>query len=187
MKKVIVIDNYDSFTFNIVHYLEALGAQVKVCRNDKIDWALVNDTKHILLSPGPGLPDKAGDLIKLINEYHSSKSILGICLGHQALAQYLGHKVINMNKVLHGKSSILHVKDSRCLFKELPSTFKVGHYHSWIVEKNQESGLIITADNDKGQIMAFRHKQYNLYGVQFHPESILSEHGQTILLNWLKI
>ena len=187
MKEVIVIDNYDSFTFNIVHYLEGLGVHVNICRNDKIDWELVNNTQHILLSPGPGLPDKAGDLLQLINEFHTSKSILGICLGHQAIAQYFGHRIINMKKVLHGKTSVLLVKDFSCLFQGLPSTYEIGHYHSWIVEKNKESDLIPTAYNDLGEIMAFRHKQFNLYGVQFHPESILSEHGRTLLFNWLKI
>ncbi len=187
LKEVIVIDNYDSFTFNIVHYLEGMGAHVNICRNDKIDWELVKNTQHILLSPVPGLPDKAGDLLKLINKFHTSKSILGICLGHQAIAQYFGHRINNMKKVLHGKTSILHVKDFSCLFQGLPSTYEIGHYHSWIVEKNQKSDLITTAFNDLGEIMAFRHKQFNLYGVQFHPESILSEHGRTLLFNWLKI
>jgi len=187
LKEVLVIDNYDSFTYNLVHYLDGLGAKINICRNNEINWSLVEANDNILLSPGPGLPDQAGDLLKLIELYYHSKNILGICLGHQAIAQYFKSDLINMEPVLHGKSSKLLVQDHQYLFKNLPQTFIIGHYHSWKVELKPDSELIPTAINEKEMIMAFRHKQLRLYGLQFHPESILTEYGKNILNNWLEI
>ena len=186
MKEVLIIDNYDSFTYNLVHYLDGLGAKINICRNDEIDWQLVEKSKNILLSPGPGLPKDAGALMQLIDQFHRNKNILGICLGHQAIAQYFNNELVNIKPVLHGKSSKLLVKDDGCLFKNLPSSFKIGHYHSWIVKLKSDSELITTAVNEQGMNMAFRHKNWQLFGLQFHPESILTENGKTILNNWMQ-
>ena len=144
-------------------------------------------SKNILLSPGPGLPVNAGDLMKLIKLFHRSKNILGICLGHQALAQYFKCELINIKPVLHGKSTQLIVKDDHLLYNGLPSSFSIGHYHSWIINLKVNSELITTAVNDLGMNMSFRHKKLQLFGIQFHPESILTENGRLILKNWIKI
>ena len=187
MRKVAVIDNFDSFTYNLVHYLEALDANVNVFRNDQIDYNILSGYDYLLLSPGPGLPKLAGDLMKVISTYYKDKSILGVCLGHQAIAQFFNYELINMKNVLHGKTSELTVIDSNCLFKGLPEQFKVGHYHSWNVENLNKDELIPTAYNDNDMVMAFRHCRYRLYGVQFHPESVLTENGLLMLKNWLEI
>ncbi len=186
MKEVLIIDNYDSFTYNLVHYLEGLGTKVIICRNNEINWELVKSSKNILLSPGPGLPKEAGDLLQLIHRFHREKNILGICLGHQAIAQYFNNELENINPVMHGKSSKLLVKDDSYLFKGLPTSFTIGHYHSWVVKLKSNSELITTAVNEHGMNMGFRHKNWQLFGLQFHPESILTENGRPILNNWIK-
>ena len=188
MKKVVIIDNYDSFTFNLVHYLEDLEAEVTVFRNDEFELTEINDFDKIILSPGPGIPDEAGLLKEVITTYASSKSILGICLGLQAIAEVFNSKLTNLKSTIHGVSSKVTVLDeSELLFDEIPNQFNIGHYHSWVVEPTTVSNdLIITSVDEDGNIMSIKHKEYDVRGVQFHPESIMTEHGKHILKNWLK-
>ena len=186
MIKLAIIDNYDSFTYNLVHYLEPIVDKVYVFRNDEIDWGILNSATHILLSPGPGLPQEANDLMKVIDQCHNSHSILGVCLGHQAMALYFGMELSNMNEVKHGVFSNIQVLNSDCLFNNLPEKFNIGHYHSWEVV-DVKSPLIPTSLNDEGILMSFRHNKLKLFGIQFHPESILTENGEKILQNWLCI
>ena len=187
MKKLLVLDNYDSFTFNLVHLIEKLSNyQVDVRLNDKIDVEDVKKYQKIILSPGPGLPSQAGIMPQLISEFAPSKSILGVCLGMQGIAECFGSKLKNLPTVFHGLATPIHVLKNNPLFKNCPATFHVGRYHSWVVdEKNTSPDLEIMAEDDLGLIMAIQHKQYDVCGVQFHPESILSEYGETILKNWL--
>lgn len=187
MEEIIIIDNYDSFTYNLVHYFEGISKKVIVFRNNEVDYSIVDQCSHIVLSPGTGLPENAGDSLKIIGKYYKQKSILGICLGHQCIGTYFGHPISNLTKVLHGKQRIIQVKDQNCLYKGLPSKFNIGHYHSWIINDSANSDLLVTARLKSGEIMSVRHKKYKIYGTQFHPESILSEHGKSILINWLKL
>ena len=184
--RVVIIDNFDSFTFNLVHYLEGLQAEVMVVRKDQFEEKLFENVKHILISPGPGHPNEYTYLKEIINTYHKSHSILGICLGHQYLASYFGSTLYNLEQVRHGISSQLRVVNDEGLFKNIPEKFKIGHYHSWNV-KNLGNDLIETALNNIGLNMAFRHKRFKIFGIQFHPESILTEYGKEILKNWLLI
>ena len=186
--KILVLDNYDSFVYNLVHILRALGHAPDIYRNDKIDLANVAAYDKILLSPGPGIPDEAGILKSLIKTYASQKSILGICLGHQAIAEVFGARLFNIPKVLHGVTSEVSVtaKDE-ILFHEIGECFLACHYHSWAVdEKTLPHELLITAKNNEGLIMGLRHKTYDVRGLQFHPESIMTEHGKQMISNWLK-
>ncbi len=185
--KILVLDNYDSFTYNLVHMLRELGHEPAIFRNDKISIEEVNQFDKILLSPGPGIPDEAGVLKQVIKTYSSTKSILGVCLGHQAIAEVFGGTLFNIPNVLHGVTSQVSITDSEeRLFKKIPSAFNVCHYHSWAVDtKNFPPDLIVTARNADGLIMALRHKKYDVRGVQFHPESIMTEHGMDIIKNWL--
>ncbi len=187
MKKIVVIDNYDSFTFNLIHYLEELNCEVTVYRNDTFYLDEIDNFDAILLSPGPGIPDEAGLLKPLIKYYAKTKNILGICLGHQAIAEVFGCKLINLKTVYHGVSSQLFVTDqTEVLFKNCPEKFDVGRYHSWIVGQDSFSNsLIVTSVDKSGTIMSFRHREYSIRGVQFHPESILTKNGKLILSNWL--
>lgn len=187
--KILVLDNYDSFTYNLVHILKALGKNVTVFRNDKIQLEKINAYDKILLSPGPSLPKDAGIMQDLIAHYAPNKSILGVCLGHQGIAEYFGGKLFNIGDVLHGIPKKTIVKTpTDLLFKNMPSEFMAGRYHSWAVKKETlEPNLILTATDEDEQVMAFAHKNYDVRGVQFHPESILTEFGQTIIKNWLKI
>jgi anthranilate synthase component II len=188
-KKILVLDNYDSFTYNLVHGIEKiLGSHVDVYRNDQISIKAVNDYDKIVLSPGPGIPDEAGILKELIKTYASTKSILGVCLGHQAIGEVFGGKLLNLDRVYHGIATPIRVlADNEPLFEGLPSTFMGGRYHSWIVERaTLPSCFKITAEAEDGSIMAMRHGEYDVCGVQFHPESVLTEYGQKIIENWLK-
>jgi anthranilate synthase component 2 len=185
--KVLVIDNYDSFTYNLVHYLEDLGAEVTVFRNDEFDLEEAEPFQKILLSPGPGIPDEAGLLKPLIEKYAASKSILGICLGQQAIAEVFGGSLINLNKVHHGIATNISIIADDILFDDLPATINVGRYHSWAVSKNLPDVLEATATDDNGEIMSLRHKHFNVRAVQFHPESILTPDGKKILSNWLAL
>lgn len=188
MKKIVVIDNYDSFTFNLVHYLEALNAEVTVYRNDEFELEDLASFDKILLSPGPGIPDEAGLLKKVIFTYAATKSILGICLGHQAIAECFNLKLKNLESTLHGVSSKVKIIDNNeNLFNAIPSEFEVGHYHSWIVDdKITSPDIIITSLDSKNQIMSIRHSKYDVKGIQFHPESILTPLGKMILQNWIE-
>lgn len=186
--KVAVIDNYDSFTYNLVHYLEDLGAKVTVFRNDEFDLQELESFQKILLSPGPGIPDEAGLLKQAVKHFASTKSILGICLGQQAIGEVFGGSLINLEKVYHGVATkvTLEVNDEE-LFKDIPTEFEVGRYHSWVVSNDGfPEDLEITSKDENGQIMSLRHKKLDVKGVQFHPESVLTPHGKTILKNWLE-
>ncbi|MGB0980687.1 MAG: anthranilate synthase component II [Winogradskyella sp.] len=186
MKKVVVIDNYDSFTYNLVHYLEALNCEVIVKRNDRLTIEDVSEFNNIVLSPGPGIPDEAGLLKQIIKTYAPTKNILGICLGQQAIAEVFGGSLKNLNKVYHGVATRISTSvENESLFKGLERTFLVGRYHSWVVNTNLPFCLEATSFDENGQIMSLRHRTYNVKALQFHPESILTPNGKTILKNWV--
>ncbi|HZH86160.1 MAG TPA: aminodeoxychorismate/anthranilate synthase component II [Brumimicrobium sp.] len=189
-KKILVLDNYDSFTYNLVHYIESNGEyEVDVYRNDKISIDAIESYSTLILSPGPGLPIDAGILTEVIKQYASSKKILGVCLGMQAIGEVFGGQLENLSQVYHGVSTQLNIIDTDdLLYVDLPQSFQVGRYHSWILSnENFPKELMITAKDENGQIMSIRHAEYNLYGVQFHPESILTEHGKSLINNFLSI
>jgi anthranilate synthase component 2 len=188
MKKIVIIDNYDSFTFNLVHYLEELDCEVTVLRNDEFELEELQSFDDIILSPGPGIPSESGLLNQVIVTYASSKKILGICLGQQAIGEVFGGSLLNLDKVYHGIATPINVLvDDEILFQNLPKQFEVGRYHSWVINPiDFPEDLEVTASAENGEIMAIRHKTYNVKGVQFHPESILTPHGKTILSNWIK-
>lgn len=185
--KVLVIDNYDSFTYNLVHLLHECGEEVEVWRNDKFKLEDVEAFDKILLSPGPGLPNEAGLLMDIIRKYGATKQILGICLGQQAIAEVYGGRLINLKKPVHGMASKVTVMQAdELLFRGIPTTFLAGRYHSWAVSTDGfPSELEVTATDDSGVIMALAHKNLAIRGVQFHPESILSEYGKEMIQNWL--
>lgn len=186
--KLLVFDNYDSFTYNLVHLVKQVdtGIEVDVFRNDELPLEKVAAYDKIILSPGPGIPSEAGDLLPLIKEYAASKSILGVCLGHQAIGEVFGGKLVNLSTVYHGVALNCQLQPTK-LFSGLPAQIPVGRYHSWVVsEEGFPESLEITAKDDNGYIMALQHKTYDIQGVQFHPESVLTPDGETILRNWLK-
>lgn len=184
--KVLVIDNYDSFVFNLVHYLEELGCGVIVKRNDKLTLEEVDAYTKILLSPGPGIPDEAGLLKQIIEKYAPTKSIFGVCLGQQAIGEVFGGKLINLDTVFHGVATPVKVVADDILFKNMPEIFDVGRYHSWVVQSPLPEDLVITSVDENGQVMSLRHKKYDVRGVQYHPESVLTPLGKTILKNWIE-
>lgn len=186
--RILVLDNYDSFTYNLVYIVRQLGygAQMDVFRNDKISLNEVDQYDKILLSPGPGVPSEAGIMPELLKKYSSTKSILGVCLGHQAIGEAFGGSLINLSEVLHGVASEVTVEDD-LLFNGVPKTFKIGRYHSWVIDESTLSpDLEVIGRTPDHQIMAVRHKQFDVRGVQFHPESILTENGVKIMQNWLE-
>lgn len=187
--KVFIIDNYDSFTFNLVHIIEdILDQDVVVKRNDCFSLDELEDYSHIVLSPGPGLPSEAGLMPEAVRKYGPSKKILGVCLGHQCIGEVYGAELENLSKVVHGKGveTIITQKDEP-IYSGLPDKIITGRYHSWVVSnKNLPSCLEVTSEDDQGFIMSLRHKEYEVVGVQYHPESVLTPHGRTILENWLK-
>ncbi len=192
--KILVFDNYDSFTYNLVHLVEKITHEkVDVFRNDEISLEQVNDYDKIILSPGPGIPSEAGLLLPLIKLYAATKSILGVCLGHQAIGEAFGGTLTNLSKVYHGVATpITRVGHSQRLahpvLEGLPDKIIVGRYHSWIIsDENFPAELEVTARDDNGYIMALQHKTYDVQGVQFHPESVLTPDGETILRNWLSL
>lgn len=188
--KILVFDNYDSFTYNLVHLVEKImHLKVDVFRNDEIALEKVKEYDKIILSPGPGLPEEAGLLLPLIKEYASSKSILGVCLGHQAIGEAFGGKLVNLSTVYHGVATNCQLSIDNCqLFKDLPATIEVGRYHSWIVsDENFPKELEVTARDENNYIMALQHKTHDVQGVQFHPESVLTPMGEKILSNWLNV
>src|ERR1051326_3607344 len=201
--KILVFDNYDSFTYNLVHLVEKiLHQKVDVYRNDQIPLEKVKEYDKIILSPGPGIPEEAGLLLPLIKEYASSKSILGVCVGHQGIGQAFGGKLVNLSAVFHGVATKMRIVDpeasdvraannsrllSRNLFQGIPAEFDAGRYHSWIIsEENFPGDLEVTARDENNYIMALQHKSYDVQGVQFHPESVLTPMGERILRNWLQ-
>ncbi|NCO63002.1 MAG: aminodeoxychorismate/anthranilate synthase component II [Flavobacteriales bacterium] len=186
MTKVLVIDNYDSFTYNLVHYLEDLNCDVTVIRNDKLSLDEVLPFDKIVLSPGPGIPDEAGLLKAIIKRYAPTKSILGVCLGQQAIGEVFGGTLINLEDVYHGVATKVNITvDDESLFKGLEKVIEVGRYHSWVVSPDLPDSLEATSFDENGQIMSLRHKVYDVKGVQYHPESVLTPHGKQILKNWL--
>ena len=187
--KILVFDNYDSFTYNLVHLVEKIThTKVDVFRNDKIPMEKVKEYDKIILSPGPGIPSEAGMLIPLIKEYAATKSILGVCLGHQAIGEAFGGTLTNLSTVYHGVALPCKLQTANCkLFSGMPNVFEVGRYHSWIVSKESfPDELEITAEDDNGLIMAMQHKTYDVQAVQFHPESVLTPDGERIMRNWLE-
>ena len=190
MKKILLIDNYDSFTYNLVHYIEdIIGYSITVIRNDKININIVDEFDIVVISPGPGLPEESGIIMEVIKKYSSSKIIFGICLGMQAIAINFGAKLQNLKKVYHGVATAMTITDKNdMLFKGIPDSFKAGRYHSWIVDSNSlPDELQVTCVDDKERIMAIKHKSFNVSAVQFHPESILTEHGKKIIYNFLYV
>jgi anthranilate synthase component 2 len=188
MKRILVFDNYDSFTYNLVHLIEKISdAKVEVFRNDQISLEEIDAYDKIILSPGPGLPEEAGLLLPLIKKYASTKSMLGVCLGHQAIAEACGAKLYNLPSVFHGVATDVKVENNHgFLFEGLPSHFKIGRYHSWVVdEKTLPAELKITARDEQGNIMAIQHEKYDVSGVQFHPESIMTEYGEELMRNFI--
>lgn len=187
MKKILVIDNYDSFTYNLVHYLHDLNCEVEVKRNDKLTLREVEAFDKILLSPGPGIPDEAGLLKEIIKTFSPTKSILGICLGQQAIAEVFGGSLVNLSKVYHGVSTKVNlVNEDEVLYKNIPKEIEVGRYHSWVVSKDLPEEIIPTSIDENGEIMSIRHKSLNVRAVQYHPESILTPYGKQILKNWVE-
>lgn len=185
MKKILVLDNYDSFTYNLVHYIESLGFETAVFRNDKISLEEVDEYDSIVLSPGPGIPEEAGILLPLIEKYASTKKILGVCLGHQAIGQVFGAEFYNMGNVVHGKARNTIILKKDIIFEGLPNEFETGRYHSWAI-RNVNAPLLITSTDDDGIVMSIKHEQFNVRGVQFHPESIMSPNGMQIIKNWVE-
>jgi anthranilate synthase component 2 len=188
-KKILIFDNYDSFTYNLVHAIRALGYhQLEVHRNDQISLEAIAAFDKIVLSPGPGIPSEAGLLLPLIERYAPVKSIFGVCLGQQAIAEAFGGQLMNLSRVRHGVQTPIHVTEpGEILFRGLPEVFEGGRYHSWVVQpEGLPDCLKITALDDEGQIMALTHTSYDVRGVQFHPESVLTPMGEQIIRNWLE-
>ena len=185
MKKVLVIDNYDSFTYNLVHYLEDLNCMVVVKRNDQLSIEEVDAFDKIVLSPGPGIPNEAGLLKEIIAAYAPSKSIFGVCLGQQAIAEVFNGSLINLEEVYHGVATEIEIIKEDVLFNGMPKKIEVGRYHSWVVNPELPQVLEATSIDENGQIMSLRHKTYDVSAVQFHPESVLTPLGKKILENWL--
>ena len=185
MKKILVIDNYDSFTYNLVHYLEDLDCNVVVKRNDQLTLEEVAAYDRIVLSPGPGIPDEAGLLKEIIATYAPTKRIFGVCLGQQAIAEVFGGSLINLDEVYHGIATKINITKDDNLFDGLPREILVGRYHSWVVDPNLPEVLEATSLDENGQIMSLRHKTFDVCAVQFHPESVLTPQGKKILENWL--
>ena len=184
--KILVIDNYDSFVYNLVHYLEELDCEVTVIRNDRFHIDEVADYDKIVLSPGPGIPDEAGLLKEVIKKYATSKPMLGVCLGQQAIGEVYGGTLSNLDKVYHGvATNVKTVVDDEILFQGLDNEFEVGRYHSWVVDATLPDVLEATSFDENGQVMSLRHKTFDVRGVQFHPESVLTPTGKKMLENWV--
>ncbi|MEP6646310.1 MAG: aminodeoxychorismate/anthranilate synthase component II [Saprospiraceae bacterium] len=184
--KILVIDNYDSFVYNLVHMLYNLGVEeIDIVKNDKVDLNTISAYDKILLSPGPGIPNDAGLMKKVIEIYAPSKSIIGVCLGHQAIGEVFGGSLINLDEPLHGVASRITILHNDYLFENTPVQFDIGHYHSWVVSPAVPDSIEIIATDEYGNIMALKHKNYDVRGVQFHPESVLTEFGKTIIGNWI--
>lgn len=183
--KLTVIDNYDSFVYNIVRYLKELGCEVHIMRNDLIDYEIIQLCDGIVLSPGPGIPEEAGELLKVIQDFYLSKPILGICLGHQALGSFFGAHLKQAEEIIHGRTSLMRVINSDPIFDGLESILQVGRYHSWILENELSDVLIKTGEGPNDEVLSFRHQSLPIVGLQFHPESILTPEGRKMISNWL--
>ena len=184
--KVVIIDNYDSFTYNLSHLIKSLGAEVTVVRNDQFELQDLEQFNKIVLSPGPGIPSEAGLLLDVIRTYAGKKPILGVCLGHQAIGEVFGGKLVNLSDVFHGVATPCHIVADSPVFQGLDNTITIGRYHSWVVSREGlPECLEVTAVSDEGQIMALRHRELNIRGIQFHPESVLTPDGRKMLQNWM--
>lgn len=184
--KIVVIDNYDSFTYNLVHYLEDLNCDVTIYRNDEFDLEEIEPFDKIVLSPGPGIPEEAGLLKEVIKKYALTKPILGICLGQQAIGEVFGAELMNLEKVYHGVTTKIFITENDTLFNDLPSEIEVGRYHSWVIDKNTIPEVLkVTSVDENGEIMSIKHTSLDIMAVQFHPESILTPFGKKMLENWL--
>ena len=184
--KIVIIDNYDSFTYNLSHLIKELGAEVTVWRNDQFQLQQLEAFDKIVLSPGPGIPSEAGLLLDVIRTYAGKKPIFGVCLGHQAIGEVFGAQLINLSDVFHGVATEGTQFGNDAVFAGLPRRITMGRYHSWVVSKDNFPGCLeITAESDEGQIMALRHKEFDIHGIQFHPESVLTPDGRQILRNWI--
>lgn len=184
--KLVIIDNYDSFTYNLSHLVKELGAEVDVFRNDKFSLDTLKAYDKIILSPGPGIPKEAGLLLDVIKEYAGKKPILGVCLGHQAIGEAFGAKLTNLSDVFHGVATPIDINSDDYIFNGLDKRIETGRYHSWVISNdNLPECLETIATSDEGQIMAIRHKTMDIRGIQFHPESVLTPEGKTIIKNWL--
>lgn len=186
--KLLLLDNYDSFTYNLVHYLEGFDIDIEVVRNDQITIEDIERFDKILISPGPGIPVESGITTEVIKVYSSKKPILGICLGHQAIAEVFGGSLVKLEQVMHGVATQISVTvQDEILFKDMPTSFKVGRYHSWVVNPiDFPAGLEVTSLDAQGNIMSLRHRVYDVRAVQFHPESIMTEYGKQLLKNWVE-
>ena len=185
-RQVLMIDNYDSFTYNLVHYLEDLDCEVIVKRNNQLSITDVDEFEEIVLSPGPGIPDEAGLLKEIITTYAGKKRILGVCLGQQAIGEVFGGSLLNLDQVYHGVATIIEITQDDYIFKGLPKKLEVGRYHSWVVNSDLPDSLEATSFDENGQVMSLRHKEFDIRAVQFHPESVLTPQGKQILKNWLE-
>lgn len=185
--KTVIIDNYDSFTYNLSHLIKQLGAEVTVLRNDKFELDELKPYDKIVLSPGPGIPSEAGRLLDVIKAYAGQKPMLGVCLGHQAIGEFFGGRLTNLSDVFHGVQTPSRIVADDYLFAGLPAEIPVGRYHSWVVDREGfPDCLEVTAVSPEGQVMALRHRRMDIHGIQFHPESVLTPDGATIVGNWLK-
>lgn len=185
--KIVIIDNYDSFTYNLSHLVKELGAEVTVVRNDQFALDALESFDKIILSPGPGIPSEAGLLLDVIRTYAGRKPILGVCLGHQAIGEVFGGQLVNLGEVFHGVATPCHLTCRDYLFEGLPNDITVGRYHSWVVDADtMPDCLEITSLSDEGQVMSLRHKEFDIRGIQYHPESVLTPDGKTILKNWIE-
>ena len=184
--KIVIIDNYDSFTYNLSHLVKELGAEVTVVRNDQFELADLEPYSKIILSPGPGIPSEAGLLLDVIRTYAGRKPILGVCLGHQAIGEAFGGKLENLSDVFHGVATPCHIIADDPIFSGIERDITIGRYHSWVVaHEGFPDSLEVTAVSDEGQIMALRHREFNVRGIQFHPESVLTPDGRRMLQNWM--
>jgi len=184
--KIVIIDNYDSFTYNLSHLVKELGAEVDVLRNDQFQLEDLESYSKIILSPGPGIPSEAGLLLDVIRTYAGRKPILGVCLGHQAIGEAFGGKLENLSDVFHGVATSCRIIADDPVFSGLPAEITIGRYHSWVVSREGlPECLEVTAESEEGQIMALHHKTFNIRGIQFHPESVLTPDGMQMLQNWL--
>lgn len=188
MMRLLVLDNYDSFTYNLVHLIDKIAkVDIDVFRNDKISVDRIAEYDKVVLSPGPGIPEEAGILKEVISKQYKQVPMLGVCLGHQAIGEVFGGKLVNLDRVHHGVATEIEMVKNDYLFTGLPKSFMVGRYHSWVIDSlGEDSGFEITAVDGNGEIMAIAHKEYDIRGVQFHPESILTEYGEELMSNWLK-
>ncbi len=184
--KVFILDNYDSFTYNLSHYVESLDVEVCVKLNDQFELSEIEEFDKIILSPGPGLPKDAGKLMEVIQQYHSTKPILGVCLGMQAIGEFFGEKLVNLETVRHGIQEVIHITSPSSIFHSINSPLSVGLYHSWAIQPfDKNPNIEITSKSDFGVTMSIQHKKLSIYGVQFHPESILTPEGKKIIENFI--